>query len=412
MATGNPTDNKMDELLEQVKANTDYKVLTKEEYESLLAIASHKTIVTSTPQVTKATETGAQATRPKFTFTNPGISPVPRLQQVLNSSHVSNTSFVAPPFNFPKLPFFSGSEEPLKGETTYEVWDIEVKCLQNSQCLPEHVLLQAIRSSLKGAARSLLVPLGENAQVADILNKLDGFYGNVSTGETLIQAFYNDYQKDTESIVAYGSRLEQTLSRAVRCGHIDLIAKDAMLRSKFWTGLKSQYLKNSTRHLYDSIKDFQMLLREIRKVESEETNMSRPAPKQKAQQQSGQAETDQSNTNDKLLKQMSELMGRMKSLEQRLENQQQPKAAVSNQPSFQQNAYQNQRGRGFRGQNRGNFGRGNFDRGFQDTGGNFQSNYARGGFRGGRSWGGYRGGTGGRGANQGGDFNQNDQPLN
>lgn len=160
-----------------------------------------------------------------------------------------------------------------------------------------------------------------------------------------------------------------------------------------------------------------MLLREIRKVESEESNMSRPAPKQKAQQQSGQAETDQSNTNDKLLKQMSELMGRMKSLEQRLENQQQPKAAVSNQPSFQQNAYQNQRGRGFRGQNRGNFGRGNFgrgnfDRGFQDTGGNFQSNYARGGFRGGRSWGGYRGGTGGRGANQGGDFNQNDQPLN
>ena len=38
-------------------------------------------------------------------------------------------------------------------------------------------------------------------------------------------------------------------------GHIDEVAKDAMLRSKFWTGLKSQSLKNSTQHLYDTIKD-------------------------------------------------------------------------------------------------------------------------------------------------------------
>ena len=30
---------------------------------------------------------------------------------------------------FPKLPIFSGSEEPQKGETSYEVWNFEVKCL-------------------------------------------------------------------------------------------------------------------------------------------------------------------------------------------------------------------------------------------------------------------------------------------
>ena len=87
------------------------------------------------------------------------------------------------------------------------------------------------------------MPLGQNATVADILAKLDGFYANVSSSETLIQSFYSDYQKEAESVVSFASRIEQTLSRAVRSGHIDGIAKDAMLRSKFWTGLKSQSLK-------------------------------------------------------------------------------------------------------------------------------------------------------------------------
>ena len=35
----------------------------------------------------------------------------------------------------------------------------------------------------------MLVPLGENATVADILNELDAFYGNVKSNETLIQKF-------------------------------------------------------------------------------------------------------------------------------------------------------------------------------------------------------------------------------
>lgn len=166
----------------------------------------------------------------------------------------------------------------------------------------------------------MLVPLGEHASVQDILNKLDGFYGYVSTSETLIQSFYNDFQKDTESIVSYSSRLEQTLSRAIRCGHADFAAKDAMLRSKFWTGLKSQQLKNSTRHLYDTVKDFQTLLREIRKVEQEEVSSSRPVTKTKvAQQQSEQASA--ADGTSQLLKQMTELMSRMKTLEDKLEAQ-------------------------------------------------------------------------------------------
>ena len=92
---------------------------------------------------------------------------------------------------------------PQKGKTTYEVWSFEVKCLQKAKYIPDHVILQSIHNSLKGSVRAMLVPLGENATIEDILSKLDGFYGNVAAGETLNQSFYNDSQKENESIVTY-----------------------------------------------------------------------------------------------------------------------------------------------------------------------------------------------------------------
>ena len=135
-----------------------------------------------------------------------------------------------------------------------------------------------------------------------------------------MQTFYNDFQKD-ETIVSYGTRLEQTLSRAVTREHIEIAAKDSILRSKFWTGLRSQQLKNSTRHLQDSSIDFKSLLRDIRKNESEDASYLKLVQKQKAQQQSSQVETE--SKEDKILKQLSDLIDRVKSMERRLEDQQQ-----------------------------------------------------------------------------------------
>lgn len=178
--------------------------------------------------------------------------------------------------------------------------------------------MQAIRTSLRGSARDMLIPLGESATVDEILQKLDGFYDDPSTTQTLMQSFYSDCQKEDESIVAFGSRLEHTLSRAIAVGHIDTIAKDAMLCSKFWTGLKSQTLKNSTRYLYSSVSDFQTLLKEIRKIDMENAS-AKPSgtKKQSAHQLSGSATTEDVNT--QLLKQMAELMGCMKKMTESFE---------------------------------------------------------------------------------------------
>lgn len=113
--------------------------------------------------------------------------------------------------------------------------------------------------------------VGDKASLEDIIKKLDGFFGNVASGETLMQSFYNDRQKKGEPIVVYASRLEDTLSKAITLGHIETVARDGMLRSKFWTGLFSQQLKQSLRHLFDSIKNFEYLFREIRNIQEEIT---------------------------------------------------------------------------------------------------------------------------------------------
>jgi hypothetical protein len=79
----------------------------------------------------------------------------------------------------------------------------------------------------------MLVPLGENAHLSDILHKLDGCFSNVATNENLMQSFYSDFQKESKSIDIYASHLEETISKAIQFRFIDKIAKDAMLRNKF-----------------------------------------------------------------------------------------------------------------------------------------------------------------------------------
>lgn len=422
---------KMEEMVKAVSGNPAYKVLTKEEYDILVSSTKGPSAKitnvkgdntqTSTPKTVPQEFDG---TRPKFTFTTPGASPVPRLN--FNASAL-NTSFVPSPY-VPKLPIFSGSEEPQKGETTYEVWSFEVKCLQNSSYLTDpSILLQAIRNSLRGTARSMLVSLGEKATVADILGKLDGFYGNVSSSETLIQSFYSDFQKENESVVSFGSRIEHTLSRAVASGHIDLIAKDAMLRSKFWTGLKSQSLKNSTRHLYDTIKDFQTLLREIRKVDQEESSVSSSKKQATQQQHSSKVSSESDNNTQLLLDKMPDLMGRMQKMEERLDQQSKATSEANSQssfsPTFQNQPFPRNRG-GYsnRGYYRGGYGRGyrgynkqgNFQNqpsGQSDLHNTYNNNSSQRGFRGGGSQRGRRGGTSGRGAGRG-ENAANANPLN
>jgi len=162
---------------------------------------------------------------------------------------------------------FSGDD--LKGDVPYREWRFEISCLQNDAEVSQSLLVQAIRKSLRGTAKMSLVSLGESASADAILGKLDSNFGDVSTNEMLMQEFYNSFQRPGESVTSFGCRLENLLQRAVAQGCILSAATNDLLRQKFWKSLASDSLRAQTRHKYDSIGEYNELLREIRLVEKE-----------------------------------------------------------------------------------------------------------------------------------------------
>jgi len=187
----------------------------------------------------------------------------------------------------PRLSFFSGEDQKGDASSYYE-WHFEVKCLLSDEDLTPSTVAQAIRKSLRGPAKMILTTLGENASVDIILRKLDTLYGDVSSHGMIMQEFFNSTQRPGESVTSFGCRLEYLLQIAVEHGKMTTDGKNDALKHKFWTGLSSEHLRSQTRHKYDSLSDYDSLLREIRIVEKEMENypssQSQPSSKKATQQ--------------------------------------------------------------------------------------------------------------------------------
>lgn len=165
---------------------------------------------------------------------------------------------------------FSGTEPTPKNENTFEDWKVEIESLIKSQVYQEdYIVTQIIRNSLKGQARKVLITLGAKASSNDIIKKLENVYGNVASGESVLQEFYTASQKADESITTWGLRIEEILQRAIDKGHVTIEQKNEMLRTKFWRSLRSTELKNATRVYFEQIKEFELLRRKVRAEEYE-----------------------------------------------------------------------------------------------------------------------------------------------
>jgi hypothetical protein len=195
-------------------------------------------------------------------FLDPHASSTPRRPG--DQSYAYN---VAP--YIPKVPSFSGDEPMPKGDCTFSEWRYEVKCLKNDPDFNEHSILVAIRRSLKGTARKIMISIGEAATASDVFDKLEDNFGIVSTKPMIMQEFYNAQQRPDESVTLFGCRLETLLQTAIESGHITRASKNEFLRTKFWSSLHSDQLRSQTRHKYDANLDYNSLLREIRQVEKE-----------------------------------------------------------------------------------------------------------------------------------------------
>lgn len=164
----------------------------------------------------------------------------------------------------PNLPEFSGE---VRDELDFDMWRYDVNCLIRNAVYPEHVILEAIRKSLKGKARRVLLHLGEGASVFDILVELEGIYGSVSSGEKLKEKFYCAHQESNESVADYSIRLEQLLCKSNI--NFDRNTKNEMLCNRLWSGLRDRELRNASRYKFESVHDYGVLRRELRQMEQD-----------------------------------------------------------------------------------------------------------------------------------------------
>ncbi len=216
----------------------------------------------------------------------------------------------------PRISIFSGETPLPKGEVTFENWKFEVRCLLRDDTYPPTTLIQSIRKSLKGDASRLMFSLGEGATVSDILERFDGPYGTVDKPENLLQRFHQEQQSMNESLSSWGIRLEDLLQQAISRGsNFDGETKDAMLRNKFWTGLRNAHLKDATRHVFYSSIDFMKLMQTVRIIEQEIASIQPPSTKPTRIQHHPHAVADSSSSTCHELTPLSDVMKRLDKLE-------------------------------------------------------------------------------------------------
>ena len=205
-----------------------------------------------------------------LTSTPKEVKPIFQHFQAPQSANMTESHYMGQYMhNIPKLTTFSGEEPVPRGECSYKEWHYEVKCLQSDPSVSEHTLLQSIRRSLKGPARQIIISLGEKANLHKILHKLSSMFASTSDNNNVMQEFFSAFQKTEKSVTTSACRLEGILTNAHDCTHLSMETRHEMLRCKFWTSLRSDQLKSQTRHKYDTVKEYEQLIKEVRTVEHE-----------------------------------------------------------------------------------------------------------------------------------------------
>lgn len=163
------------------------------------------------------------------------VEPAVETQGATGSDKPGLSSSARPEFTYFNKPYvspFSGVEPTPKNESTFEAWKLEIESLKSM--LPEHMVIQSIRNSLKVPARNSLLTLGPRASSEEILCKLNNAFGNVASGQSIMQEFYTAVQQPDENVTMWSLRLEEILQRIAEKSSISAEQKIDMLRERFW----------------------------------------------------------------------------------------------------------------------------------------------------------------------------------
>ena len=175
----------------------------------------------------------------------------------------------------PRLPSFSGDK---KSEVSYRQWRAELRGLLVDVSLPMPTIVNAIRRSLKGIAANCLLNYGEGTfNPHDLIKEFDELFGEVLTSEQVLANFFATSQEPDESVTAWACRLREVLSRCPDDTYSSGPQHQAILRQKFWSGLRSEKIKTATRHKFDAGKTLNELIVSARAVE-QEIGLGKPKP--------------------------------------------------------------------------------------------------------------------------------------
>ena len=156
-----------------------------------------------------------------------------------------------------------------------------------------------------GRAADALLAMGTDVRVQQILDKFDVRFGDVCPTDMTLEKFFTARQLPTESMSAWGCRLEDIVSRIRDPG--SAASAHSMSRTRYWTGIYSDKIRNALCHHFDDGADFESLLRQACIAEQEPTSMP-------VQQRAVVPSNDKL---DEILRQLKELTCRVTELEKR-----------------------------------------------------------------------------------------------
>ncbi|KAH3863383.1 hypothetical protein DPMN_026368 [Dreissena polymorpha] len=89
-----------------------------------------------------------------------------------------------------------------------------------SNIYQNEILRQAIRNAIGGKPTKILTSLKPTATTEEILKTLDSNFGDIKSGESLMEEYYKAKQEKDEDISAWGIRLEELLQKAIDRGEL------------------------------------------------------------------------------------------------------------------------------------------------------------------------------------------------
>ncbi|XP_053392016.1 trichohyalin-like [Mercenaria mercenaria] len=192
----------------------------------------------------------------------------------------------------PDISSFSGEDPKPKNEVTLDEWKTEIKSLIATNIYPDNLIAQAVRKSLKGQARKVLININPTATSEEIIEKIEDIFGDTSSKQTIFTEYYTASQREKESVADWGLRLEEILLKVSTKKQLSSEERNEMLKDKFWRSLYNKEIKNALRISFESTDTFEVLRKKAR-AEEHEIQMNREVTESKVfQQQKTTKDTD------------------------------------------------------------------------------------------------------------------------